>query len=135
MLVFALPLSAALAAFLWRWLSDWRLVLLPLLVIGAWLLLRYQVPPEGRAEVRLTSTSTGRAQLFGWLTIVTSQCAMVGLAWLGFNKSLACGTGLVLAVTAFPPFIYLLVKADKQRRLAEEEAAKSAPIEWQRRVE
>jgi hypothetical protein len=54
----ALPLSVILAIGLWLRLNLWQFATLPFLVVAAWLLLRFNVPAEGRAETRLSSTRT-----------------------------------------------------------------------------
>jgi hypothetical protein len=134
MLVVTLPLSIAVAVVLWKRLDDWRLFTLPLLVIGGWALLRYKVPPEGRTAVQLTSTATGRAQLLAFCGIGAAQCALVGLRWMGIDKSLACWTFCLIILPVLPVVMYMLAKEEKRQKNAEQEAAKTAPIEWERGV-
>jgi hypothetical protein len=131
MLVLALPLSVALAIGLWLRLNLWQFAALPFLVIAAWLLLRFNVPAAGRAEMRLTSTTQGRAQIIGMGGVVISQLLMFGLALLGVGKAIACWTALVVLLATIPPMLYMLHKSDKQRRTADELAAESAPASWQ----
>jgi hypothetical protein len=131
MLSVALPLSVVLAVFLWASLKLWQFTALPLLVIAAWLLLRFDVPAEGKSEVRLTSTSQGRGQLIGMGAVVLSLLLMIGLALVGVGKSIACGVTLVVLLLAFPPMLFLFHKADKQRRIADERAAEPASLEWE----
>jgi hypothetical protein len=127
----SLPLSVVLALVLWGWLGLWQFFALPILMIGTWLLLRFNVPPHGHPDLQLTSTSQGRAQLVGWGAVAASQCLMVGLALLGVEKSVACAVASVVLLTAFAPLLYFLFKADKQRRATDEQAAASAPLCWQ----
>lgn len=127
---FGFPLSIFVAITLWVWLNLWQFFALPPLVVAAWLLLRFNVPPDGRMEARLTSTLHGRAQLVGWGAIVSAIPLMVGLRFWGVEKSTACLIGCVVIGAAFPPMLYLLHKADKQRRIADEQAANSAPEQW-----
>jgi hypothetical protein len=56
---------------------------------------------------------------------------MVGLALLGFGKSVACWTGIVVLLASFPPMFYYLHKADKQRMNGDEHAAEGAPSDWE----
>jgi hypothetical protein len=131
MLSVALPLSVVLAVFLWASLKLWQFTALPFLVISAWLLLRFNVPAEGMPQVRLTSTLHGRGQLIGMSAVVLSQLLMIGLALAGVGKSVACGVACVILLSAFPPMLFLFYKADKQRRIADEQAAEAASLEWQ----
>ncbi len=131
MLVLAFPLSAAIAIGLWAWLNRWQFVTLPLFVIAAWLLLRFNAPRQGRSESRLTSTSLGRAQIFGWSAVVVSSSLMVGLVALGVEKPIACNASLLVMAVAFPPLLYSLYKSDKQQRIADGQAAELALVDWQ----
>ncbi len=79
MLMLFLPLSAVLAVVLWVWVNFWQFIPLPFVVIGAWLLLRFNVPREGRSEVRLTATSLGRAQLIGLSAVVLYNSGLMGI--------------------------------------------------------
>ena len=130
MLLPSLLIAVAIAIALWAWLDRWQFIVLPFLVIAAWLLLRFSVPNEGRADVQLTSTLLGRAQLVGWGAVVTSQLLMIGLAVLGFRKT-AIWAAIVIVVAAFPPVFYFLHKSDKERRTADAQGAESAPTRWQ----
>lgn len=131
MLFVGLPLSVALAVVLWVSLNLWQFTALPFLVIVAWFLLRFDVPAEGRPQVRLASTLQGRGQIIGWSAVVLSQLLMIGLALAGVGKSIACGVTLVVLLLAFPPMLFLFHKADKQRRIADERAAEPASLEWE----
>lgn len=130
MLVIALPLSMTLAVTLWVCLSFWQFIILPLVVIAAWLLLRFNVPREGRNEERLTSTSQGRGEIIGCSAVGGSQLLMLGLAMLGFEKPVVCGAACVVLLAAFPPMFYYLHKSDKQRKATEQRGAESAPAIW-----
>jgi hypothetical protein len=129
-LIVALPLSVALAIGFWLRLKLWEFAAMPFLVIAAWLLLRFNVPAKGRTETRLTSTSHGMASIIGMGGVVLSQLLMIGLALLGVDKSIACWTGLAVLLATFPPMLFFLHKADKQRRIGDEQAAELAPLEW-----
>ena len=131
MLVFGFPLSVALAIAISASLNLWQFFVLPFLAIAAWLLLRFNVPREGRSEARFTSTLEGRAQLIGWSAVVSSQLFMLGLALLDVGRPIACSTACVLLVAALPPMLYLNFKSAKQRRTAVEQFAELAPAHWQ----
>jgi hypothetical protein len=131
MLVVGLPLSVALAIWLcWR-ISLWQFAALPVLVIAAWLLLRFNTPAEGRTVTRLTSTSHGRASIIGVGGVVISQVLMIGLSLLGAEKSTACWAALAVLLATFPPMLYLLHRGDKQRRDADLRASEWADAQWQ----
>lgn len=96
-------------------------------------LLRYNVPREGRNEVRLTSTSLqDRALFIGLGAVVVSLLLMVGLFLLRVEKSIACWIACIPSAAAFPPMLYLLHKSDSQQRTADERAAGLAPARWQK---
>jgi hypothetical protein len=132
MLAFAFPVSLALVIGLWVFFGLWQFTVLPLLVIAAWLLLRFNVPREGRAETRLTSTPQGRGQLIGWGAVVGAQLVMISLALIGVEKSIACTVGCVIMLSAFPPMFYFLYKADNQRKAEDKRGAESAAEVWLR---
>jgi len=130
-LVFGFPLSVGLAIAVWASLNLWQFFVLPFLAIAAWLLLRFNVPREGRSEPRLTSTLEGRTQLIGWGAVVSSQLVMLGLALLDVGKLIACSIGCVLMMAAIPPMLYLTFKSAKQRHTAVEHIAELASTHWQ----
>lgn len=130
MLLIALPLSIALAAGIGAIVGLWQFLALPLLVVISWLLLRFNVPAEGRLETRLTSAKGGRAQIIGLGAVVFAQLSMVGLGLAGVDRSTACTIALLVMLVAFPPMLYLLHVADKQRRTSEDQAAELAPAVW-----
>lgn len=125
-----IPFSILIAVALGGWLNLPQFFALPLFVVAAWLFLRFNVPPDGRDEERLSSTSVGRVQLIGWGAIAGTLLLMVGLHLWGVEKSTACLIGCVVMGAAFLPILYLLRKADKQRRIEEEQAASAAPERW-----
>jgi hypothetical protein len=131
MLVVGFPLSLAVAAVLWVGLDQRQFLVLPLLIIAAWLLLRFSVPPGGGSEVRVGSTSQGRALFIGYGTVVSALLLMIGLTLFGVKKPIACGIGCAVLAAGVPPMMHWLLKADKQRRTADEQAAASAPALWQ----
>jgi len=132
MVVFGFPLSIVVAIALWQWLAHWPVFVLPLLVIAGWLLLRFSVPPEGRSEERLTSTSIrGRGLFFGLGAILSSWLLLFGLPFLGVDKSIAFWIACPLMVAALAPVLYAVHKLDKQRRAADQQAAELAPARWQ----
>lgn len=61
MLMVGLPLSIAVAIAFWAGLNLGQFFALPVLVFGAWLLLRFNVPREGSNEVQLLDSARGRA--------------------------------------------------------------------------
>ena len=130
----ALPVSIGVSVALWSWLHFQEFFALPFLVIAGWLLLRLNVPREGRTEVQFqlsTSPMEGRAQLIGAGGIIGSVLLMGGLPILGVEKSIACLVACIPMGTAFPPMIYFLYKCDKQRRNADKQAAEMAAALWQ----
>ena len=131
MLVICLPLSVALAVFVWWAFNLWQFLALPFLAVIAWVLLRYDVPQEGRAKKRLTSTSQGRAQLIGCVAVVSSQLLMVGLSLMGFGKLIACGTACVVLTLTCPPIMYLSLKSERHRKALDNQASQLAPTIWQ----
>jgi hypothetical protein len=130
MAAIGVPLSICGALVLWIWLNLWQLVALPAVVSAAWLLLRFNVPRNGRVECRLTSTLHGWVQLFGWGAILSAMMLMVGLRLSGVEKSTVCLIGCFVMGAAFPFIVYLVHKADKQRRIADTQAAHLAPGRW-----
>lgn len=132
MFKFGFPISVVLAIAVGMLSGLWQFAMLPVLVIAAWLLLRFNVPTEGRAEPRMSSTPQGRGQLIGWGAVVGAQLVMIGLALFGVEKSIACTIGCVIMLLAFPPMLYFLNKADKQRKTDDERGAESAEEEWLR---
>lgn len=125
------PLAILVGITLWLSLNLWQPLALPLPVIAAWLLLRFNVPTTGRSEVRLTTSAEGRALLVGWSAIVSMPLLVVGLGFCGVEKSIACLTGCVIMGGVFLSMLYRLYKADKQRRQAQQRAAKLATEQWQ----
>jgi hypothetical protein len=132
LLVPSLFLAAALATVLWLWLNFWQFFLvLPLVVVGFWLLLRFSVPREGRDQVQLTSTSGGIGMIVGWGLLSITPLFMAGLQLLGIEREMACLIVFVPLCLALPPMFYWLYKGEKQRRRADEEAAKVAEAMWE----
>ena len=95
------------------------------------MLLRYDIPPEGRAEARVTSTYVGRAQLFGLGAVVLSQLAMIGAGLAGYQKPMTCEIGLAILLPALPMLIYMLYKADRHQRETDQSAREPAIAEWE----
>jgi hypothetical protein len=124
------PLSIVAAIVLWAWFNLWQFFALPILVLAGWLLLRFNVPPGGRVESRLTSTAQGRAQLFCLGTVMSVKLLMIGLRLGGVEGSTVCWIGCAILGTALVPILYMLHKVDKQRRIENEQAAKAAPDLW-----
>ena len=87
-----MPLSLAGALVIWKAFDFPQVLVLPALVVPAWLLLRFDVPREGRIVTRLTATERGRTALFGLLMIVASPLVSVGLALLVSVKIKAAGS-------------------------------------------
>jgi hypothetical protein len=130
MLLVALPLSLALTAWLgWR-LGLWQFAALPVVVVAAWLLLRFNTPVAGRTVTRLTSTAHGRGSIIGWGGVVISQVLMIGLRLLGAEKSTACWAALAVLLATFPPMLYLLHQGDKRRRDADLQASEWTDAQW-----
>ncbi len=69
--------------------------------------------------------------MIGWSTVAVSQSLMVGLVALGVGKSIACWVSILVVAVVFPPLLYSLHKSEKQRQIADGQAAKSAPVDWQ----
>ncbi|HEV3339011.1 MAG TPA: hypothetical protein VG125_01605 [Pirellulales bacterium] len=132
MLAIGLPMAVVLAVVLWAWLKMNEVIVLPFVVIGFWLLLRFNVPREGLTTERLTSSSQGSAILIGLGAMVISPLVMISLGLWGIEESTACGVGCAIAGPAFLFMLYLLHKAEKQERTADEQAAPSAVANWQR---
>jgi hypothetical protein len=142
--MFVLPLSIAVAVAICARLDNWRSVVAPFPVVGAWLLMRFSVPPGGRAEARLSSTMTSRAELAGWglmlgallvmlcgvLVMLGGVLVLAGVAFLAVGRSILIA-GCVLLLAAFPPLCYGTFQSNKRRRSADERAAELAPAHWQ----
>jgi len=100
-------------------------------VVAGWLLLRFDVPPEGRAIPRLGSTCRGKVQRIAVSAMAGTYILMIGLPLLGVDRTVAYTTACVLLGVAVPPMFYFLHKADKERQLADEQAAQLAPAKWE----
>ncbi|MFZ5829835.1 MAG: hypothetical protein ACOY3P_07095, partial [Planctomycetota bacterium] len=81
--------SITLAAGLIAWFRSWQFLVLPALIVGMWLVLRFHVPPEGLPVMRMTSTFCGRTAIFAMLAIVGSLILLIGLALAGIDRSTA----------------------------------------------
>ena len=127
---FLIPLSIFAAIALGAWLNLWQFIVLPPLLFAAWLFLRFDVRPDGRIETPLTSTSYGRAQLVGWGLFGSAALLMFGLRFWDVEESTANWIAVVIMGVAFVPMLYLLHKAEKQRRIEDKQAAISAPDQW-----
>jgi hypothetical protein len=128
-LLVALPLSIALAVGMGLIWNLWQFCVLPFLVVGAWALLRWNVPADGRRETRLTSTSQGWGMLVGWGGIVCSQLLTIALALLGYSKATSCWVGIIVLLTIFPPMFYLMHKSERKQKGTQ--ATDLALIEWE----
>jgi hypothetical protein len=131
MLAIGLPVAVVLAVVLWAWLKTNEVIVLPFVVIGFWLLLRFHVPREGGTAERLTTNAQGYAAFIMLGAIMGSQLVVIGLRLWGIEKSTSCGVGCIILVPAVCVEVYLLHKAEKQRRAADEQAAQSAVADWQ----
>ncbi len=116
----------------WFLFGIWQSFVLPLLVVIGWLLLRFNVPKNGRRSPELTSHPIGRAQLAGWGTIVVSQVLMIVLALAGFAKNQVCTIVLVFMIAGVIPMFFWLIRADRQQRAADRRGAETADCCWQR---
>ena len=121
----------ALATVLWAWFNAWQFFALPFLFLAGELLLRFNVPPEGRREPTVTSTHQGRAGLITCAAALGAMFVMIGLPLLGFGRAITLGTAYAVMAIAFPPLIYSNIKDDKRRRAAEMQAVDLAPALWQ----
>jgi hypothetical protein len=130
MAAIAFPLSILVAVVPWIWLNVLEFFALPILVIGMWLLVRFHVPPDGLAETRLTLSSVSRFQRIAWGAILGTPLLMAGLRIWGVEESTAYLIGSIVMGSALLPLLYLQHKADQQQRIADEQAAPSAPGLW-----
>ncbi len=132
----AIPTATVAAVVIRQQLGYWEGVALPVLLSGAWLLLRYSVPREGMQVIRLRSTRTGRVQLTAMMTVVLIPVAMVAAAACGMQRDLVC---LVACVPASLVLIWIMVSMhrDEQRQrqsraaVAAEAARRFADFEQQ----
>ena len=131
LLVLGMPVMVALATVLWAWSNAWQFFALPVLFLAGELLLRFNVPPEGRREPTVTSTPQGRAALILYFAAFSMMLVMIGFPLLGFGKRIALGTAYAVMAGIFPPVIYSAIKADKRRRAAESQTVDLAPAIWQ----
>jgi len=138
MLAFVLPTSILVATALWAWLDLLQIFALPFLVIAAWLLLRFHVPPEGHRELKVTSLPHSRALFIGLGLYLCSPILLPGLLWLlvwllgllGVGKDTAGAIVCVPLVATLPPVFYWIYKSDKRQRNVDKQAAELAEVRW-----
>jgi hypothetical protein len=130
MFMYALPLSVALAVLVWFSLGLWDFFVLSVLLIAAWLVLRFHVLREGSRDVLLTSTLDGRIQLIMWSAMVSANLVIIALALSGAKRDAACGTGCVMLAAAVLAVSYLVLKSSKERRAKVARAEEIALAHW-----
>ena len=126
----AIPLSAAAAVAIGVIWGVWTFLAAPLLLVGAWLLLRSSVSPRGELHVHHSSAIPGNAAPITFGAIVSSLVVMSGLKLYGVDKDTACWVGLAIMGPALPYIMYMGHKADQQRWKRDELAAPFAPDLW-----
>jgi hypothetical protein len=127
-----IPLSVAVSVFLWWRFALPQFFVFPPSVVGAWLLLRFNVPKEGRSTPKVTSFAAGRAQLAGLSTVVLAHLLFLSMLLAGFGKNVACTVTSIFLVAGMVPFFVWQVRADKERKARDLRGAETAGAEWQR---
>jgi len=128
-IVFPPTLLAALALGWSR--KSWHFVVLPVAVLGFWLLLRFSIPKEGRQDVNLLFSPTGRAQLLIFSVLITFQLLLLCLALVGVEKGIACGIVLGVFLVALIPLLRALHKGVRHQQVTELQGAATANEAWQ----
>ncbi|HVJ87239.1 MAG TPA: hypothetical protein VM452_16400 [Caulifigura sp.] len=123
MAAIAIPLSAVAAVAIGVIWGVWTFLATPVLLVGAWLLLRSSVSPRGEIHVHHSSVIPGNAGPITVGAIVSSLVVMSGLKLCGVDKNTACWAGLAIMGPALPYIIYMGHKADQQRWKRDELAA------------
>jgi hypothetical protein len=131
----AIPVSIVAAVAVGLVWDVWSILVLPPLLAGAWLLLRFHVSPCGELHVHHASAMPGSAFPVGVGAIVGSLAAMTGLRLYGVEKETACWAGLAIMGPTLPYIIFMGHRADTQRRQAAERAAPFAPDLWREKEE
>jgi hypothetical protein len=111
-------------------LETWVFVVLPVLVAGFWLLLRFNTPKEGNQQVRLVSSPSGRAQAAAHILMPTTVLLLLVLALAGVEKNTAFGIVAVVAVPSLIAIIFAAIRANKHERMIELQGAESADEAW-----
>jgi hypothetical protein len=126
----AIPASVVVAVAVGVIWSDWTFLAVPLMLIGAWLLLRSHVSPQWELQVHHASAMPGNAALVAIGAIVGSLVAMTGLRIYGVEKDIACWVGCAIMGPVLPYIMLMGHRADTRRRQADERAAPFAPDLW-----
>src|ERR1700752_4108595 len=123
MLTYGLPSTIAVALIFGAWLSLWQFAALPILIVVAWRLLRFNVPPEDRIEQRLAANGADCGQLIGWSGLMCVLLVLIAFDLIGLENATAFWTLSVVAMATLLPLLFACYKSDKQRRVADQLAA------------
>lgn len=120
-----IPAATVAAVLIQQQLGYWEGVALPVLLSGAWLLLRYSVPREGMQVARMRSTTAGRVQLTAMATLILTLVGMIAAAALGMQRDLVC---LVACIPVSLVLVWMMVSMhrDEQRQQQDRTAAAAA---------
>jgi hypothetical protein len=129
-LLVALPLSIVTAVAIGFWKGMWEYCVLPLVLVGFWLLLRFNVPRAGRLEASLASAIPRTARIALVAMLLAPVVVIVVSHLLGVDPEFAGWLAVLGMWAMFPWVLYGVHIIEKQKRIRSELAAQGADELW-----
>ncbi len=131
LLAIVLPLSLIMAVVAWWGADLWQFAVVPALVLVAWVCLRSRVPAGGRAEIELTSTTSGVNLVIVATIFIVGNAFWFGSHLAGFQP--ATGATAFMAVACIGCLLIVSLRIRRRRRRqknAEADRIQQAVFTW-----
>ncbi|MGB7947874.1 MAG: hypothetical protein WCH75_09355 [Candidatus Binatia bacterium] len=128
---FILPFSVIASVFIWRAYAFPAALVIPLFLLVIWIVLRSDIPKQGRYSENLLSRHHGWPFLVGVFSVPLILVLMSVLRVFGYSPDESTVAVLPIAIPGMALMIYACIKKDNQRKVRDAQQLAVSVKRWE----